>query len=395
MAVQLGDERLFADDFHLVEGKRVGLVTNPSGVNSALHSTADRLCATAGVELTALFGPEHGIRGDAEDGIRLGQTRDPRTGVTVFSLYGETRRPLDHMLEDVEVLLVDIQEVGVRFYTYLYTMSMAMEACAERSLPVIVLDRPNPIGGVAVEGNVLDPDFASFVGMYPIPVRHGMTIGELARLFSREHGIDVELHVVELAGWDRGQYWDETGLPWVPPSPNMPAVDTAVVYPGMCFFEGTNISEGRGTTKPFEQIGAPYIDGAALADHLNDLNLPGAVFRPVSFQPSFGKYVGESCRGIQVHVLDRRAFRPVAVGFEVLTAVRKMWPQSFEWRVPNQGIHNFDKLAGTDRVRHAVDAGASATDLERDWERDRIPFLEQRRACLLYPQAAAIDTNPG
>jgi beta-N-acetylhexosaminidase len=391
--IQLGNERLFGDDFHLIKGRRVGLVTNPSGVNSALQSTADRLCAAGGVELTALFGPEHGIRGDLEDGVRLGPATDARTGVTVFSLYGETRRPLDHMLENVDVLVVDIQEVGVRFYTYLYTMSMAMEACAERSLPVVVLDRPNPIGGELVEGNILDPEFASFVGMYPIAVRHGMTIGELARLFSSVHDIDVELHVVELRGWDRDQYWDETGLPWVAPSPNMPTVDTAVVYPGMCFFEGTNISEGRGTTKPFEQIGSPYIDGDALAGVLNDLNLPGAAFRPVFFRPSFGKYAGESCRGIQVHVLDRSVFRAVSVGFGILAAVRGMYPGAFEWRVPNRGIHNFDKLAGTDRVRRAIDAGTSAADLERDWARDRRLFMEQRQSCLLYPQAAAIDTN--
>ena len=385
MVVELGNERLFGDAFHLVEGKRVGLVTNPSGVNSALQSTADRLWATDGVELTALFGPEHGIRGDLEDGVRLRSAPDPRTDVPVFSLYGETRRPLDYMLENVELLVVDIQEVGVRFYTYLYTMSMAMEACAERSLPVVVLDRPNPIGGEIVEGNILDPKFASFVGIYPIAVRHGMTIGELARLFSGVHGIDVELHVVELRGWNRDLYWDQTGLPWVTPSTNMPAVDTAVVYPGMCFFEGTNISEGRGTTKPIEQIGAPYIDGVALADFLTDLNLPGAAFRPIFFRPSFGKYAGESCRGVQVHVLDRRAFRAVTVGFEVLTAIKRMWPRAFEWRVPDRGIHNFDKLAGTDRVRRAIDAGASAADLECDWARDRRPCLEQRLHYLLYP----------
>ena len=382
--VVLGNERLLDEEFDLIRGKRVGLITNPSGVDSSLRSTADRL-ASAETELVALYGPEHGIRGDAEDGVRLrGSARDPRTGAALFSLYGDSRKPAPHMLDDLDVMLVDIQEVGVRFYTYLYTMSLAMEACAERGLPFAVLDRPNPIGGEQVEGNVLDAAFASFVGMYPIPVRHGMTIGELALLFNETHGIGVDLHVVAMEHWSRDQYWEDTGVPWVPPSPNMPAVDTAVVYPGMCFFEGTNVSEGRGTTKPFEQIGAPYIDGFPLAEALNDLDAPGAAFRPTSFRPSFGKYAGESCRGIQVHVLDRRRFRPVTTGFEVLSAVRRLWPDAFEWRVPAEGIHNFDKLAGTDRIRLALDDGATVAELETEWVDQRRPFLEQRERYLLY-----------
>ena len=257
--VVLGTERLLEDCFHLIAGQRLGLITNPSGVNAALQATADRLHQAAGTELVALFGPEHGIRGDADDGTAVSTSRDPRIGVPAHSLYGTARQPDKTMLQDVDVLLFDIQDVGVRFYTYLYTMSLSMAASAALDRPFIVLDRPNPIGGQDVEGNLLDPAFASFVGLYPIPIRYGMSIGELAGLFNQAFEIHVELHVVEMQGWQRSSYWEDTGLSWIPPSPNMPTVDTAVVYPGMCFFEGTNISEGRGTSKPFEQVGAPFI----------------------------------------------------------------------------------------------------------------------------------------
>ena len=389
--VELGCERLFESAFELIAGRRVGLITNPSGVNSSLEATADRLYRTEGTELVALFGPEHGIRGDAEDGVAVEDAvladtlRDPRTGIPVHSLYGERRRPDPDQLSGLDVLVFDIQDVGARFYTYLYTMSLAMEAAAEAGLPFVVLDRPNPIGGREVEGNVLEPAFASFVGLYPIPVRHGMTAGELARLFNEAHGIGADLHVVETQGWHRDLYWDDLGLPWVAPSPNMPTPATAVVYPGMCFFEGTNVSEGRGTTRPFEQVGAPYIDAFRLADHLNQLDLPGARFRPVFLSPSFGKYAGEACQGIHLHVLDRLAFRAVATGFHTLIAVRQLWPDQFAWRVPSKGIHNFDRLAGSDRVRLAIDGGAGVEDLEAEWAGQRQAFLERRQQFLLYP----------
>jgi len=382
--VELGNERLFEDAFELIAGKRVGLITNHSGVNSALVATADRLHATEGTSLAALFGPEHGIRGDAEDGVLVESGQDERTGVRTFSLYGPTRKPDPAMLEPVDVLLFDIQDVGARFYTYLYTMSLAMEVCAEIGVPFIVLDRPNPIGGECLEGNLLDPAFASFVGMYPIPIRYGMTVGELAGLFNEGFGINADLEIVTMRGWQRRSHWEETGLPWVPPSPNMPTVDTALVYPGMCYFEGTNVSEGRGTTRPFEQIGAPYIDGFRLADELNDLHLPGAIFRPVRFQPTFGKYPGEPCGGVQVHVIDRQVFRAVPTGFHVVSAVRRLWPDDFAWRLPNQGIHNFDKLAGTDRIRLALDRGVGIDDLVSAWEEERQPFLDLRAKYLLY-----------
>ena len=380
----LGTERLLEEQFPLIAGRRLGLITNHSGTDGRLRATADRLHQAAGMQAVALYGPEHGIRGDAADGEQVGGGRDPRTGVPVHSLYGQTRQPTTEMLEGVEVMLFDIQDVGVRFYTYLYTMSLAMEACAARGIPFVVLDRPNPLGGAVLEGNILDPAFASFVGKYPLPVRYGMSVGELARFFNGEFGIGVELQVVGLRGWQVSGGWPETGLPWVPPSPNMPAVATAEVDPGMCFFEGTNVSEGRGTPKPFEQVGAPYIEGHRLADQLNARELPGALFRPVYFQPSASKYAGQVCQGVQVHVLDRKVFRPVRVGLEAVAMVRRLWPDQFAWRVPQGGIHNFDLLAGTDQLRLALDRGESAAELEAAWEPGLRAFDHQRQPYLLY-----------
>ena len=380
----LGTERLFDEHFDLIAGKRVGLITNASGVDSQLRSTADRLQNNADVKLAALFGPEHGIRGQAADGAPVGSTTDERTGLPVHSLYGPHRQPDDAMLAGLDLLLFDMQDVGVRFYTYLYTMALAMAACARRGLPFIVLDRPNPIGGLELEGNVLEPDFASFVGLYPIPVRYGLTIGEVAFLFNETFGIGANLAVVELRGWQRTSYWADTTLPWTPPSPNMPSVDTTVVYPGTCFVEGTNISEGRGTTKPFEQLGAPYLDGFRLADHLNELDLSGCRFRPVHFQPTEGKYAGEQCQGVQVHVIDRAAFVPVRTGLEIITAVRRLWSGDFAWRIPAGGIHNFDRLAGTNAVRKAIDAGTPVAEILAADHPAQEQFGEERRRFLRY-----------
>ncbi|MBM3281066.1 MAG: DUF1343 domain-containing protein [Candidatus Handelsmanbacteria bacterium] len=380
----LGCERLLEEEFGLIEGRRVGLITNHSGVDSRLRATADHLHRANGVELVGLFGPEHGIRGDAADGEKLGGGRDGRTGVMVHSLYGQSRQPTPEMLEGVEVMLIDIQDVGARFYTYLYTMSLAMAACAGRGIPFVVLDRPNPLGGGVLEGNILDPAFASFVGKYPIPVRYGMSMGEMARFFNGEYGIGAELKVVWLRGWRVEGGWGETGLPWVPPSPNIPSADTAEVYPGMCFFEGTNVAEGRGTPKPFEQVGAPYIEGHVLADALNALELPGVLFRPVYFQPSAAKYAGQVCQGVQVHVVDRRVFRPLRAGLEAVAMVRKLWPDEFAWRVPQGGIHNFDLLAGTDQVRLALDRGVPVAELEEGWAEGLRAFGRRREPYLLY-----------
>jgi uncharacterized protein YbbC (DUF1343 family) len=281
-------------------------------------------------------------------------------------------------------MVYDIQDVGARFYTYLYTMSLSMEACAGRGIPFVVLDRPNPINGRAVAGLILEPGFASFVGLYPIPIQYGMTVGELAILFNEVFGLGAELHVVEMAGWERGMYWEDTGLPWVSPSPNMPTVDTAVVYPGTCLVEGTNLSEGRGTTRPFEQLGAPWVDGGRLADRLNDLGLPGVRFRPVYFRPTASKHAGEVCQGVQFHVVDREPFLAVRTGLELLAAVRALWPREFAWRIPGEGIYNFDRLAGTDRVRLALEAGIPVSEVVAGWTPSLEEFAGLRRRYLRY-----------
>lgn len=384
MPVRLGNERLFDEALPIVEGKRVGLLTNPSGVNSRLERTADRLHRTKSLELTALFGPEHGLRSNAEDGVAVASSIDPATGVPVHSLYGEKRQPDEATLRDVDVLLCDIQDVGVRFYTFLSTLFETMKACAEFDIPVVVLDRPNPIGGELVEGNILDPAFCSFVGVYPLPVRHGMTLGELAFFLNEEGKLGAEVSVVEMRGWDRANYWADTGLIWVPPSPNMPTADTTLVYPGMCFFEGTNLSEGRGTTRPFEQVGAPFVDGNRLAEELNREPTPGALFRPVSFAPASGKFADQTCEGIHLHVIDREIFRPVTAGLTTLATAARLWPESFAWRLPGHGIHNFDKLAGTDRIRFAIDSGANLETLMSQWDQERETFKVSRQRHLLY-----------
>jgi uncharacterized protein YbbC (DUF1343 family) len=381
----LGNERLFEAEAGLLRGGRLGLITNHSGVDGRLRATADRLCQFPHGELVALFGPEHGLRGAAADGVPVTTARDPHLGVPAYSLYGQTRQPTDQMLEGIDLMLFDIQDVGVRFYTYLYTMSLSMQACARRGIPFVVLDRPNPLGGLEICGNVLDPAFASFVGLYPIPIRYGLSIGELARLFNDAFGIHAQLQVVPMQGWQRAWYWEDTGLPWVPPSPNMPTPDTAIVYPGTCFLEGTNLSEGRGTAKPFEQVGAPFVDGWRLAEHLNGVDLPGVRFRPVHFCPSASKYAGEVCQGVQLHVLERTVFQAVRTGFEILAAVRQLWPEQFAWRLPQGGIHNFDRLAGTDQIRLALEQGMSVAALLASWEEELEKFKKLRQPYLLYP----------
>ncbi len=377
----LGIDRLLTEQFHLVEGRRVGLITNCSGVNWQLESSASLLHRQAGVELCALFGPEHGFRGSTPDGQHVDNHIDPETGVPVYSLYSENRRPAETILRQLDVLLCDIQDVGTRFYTYLYTMSLSMEVCAHIDLPIVVLDRPNPVGGISIEGNLLDLEFVSFVGRYPIPIRYGLTIGETARLFNEEFDIGAVLKVVALQGWHRTDYWDDCGLTWVPPSPNMPTVDTAIVYPGMCVFEGTNLSEGRGTAKPFEQVGAPYIEAHRLAERIRESRLPGVAWRPVHFRPEFGKHTGRECHGVQLHVFDRNRLAPVRAAMELLVAVKELYSDEFQWHLPASGIHNFDRLMGTDRIRFAIDEGMSAAELERAWEPECRSF---RTRCAPY-----------
>lgn len=344
-----GLDRIETADEQL-RGARVGLMTNPTGVNRDLRSGIDII--NERYNLTALFAVEHGIRGDAQAGASVGNCVDAETGVTVYSAYGKNDRFTDEMLDAFDVLVFDIQDVGARFYTYLYSLSYAMEACARAGKPVVVLDRINPLGGVKRSGTVLDPRFSSFVGGYELPTRYGLTIGEYARYVTGYLELDLRLTVVPLMGWRRELLLDDTDLPWVAPSPNCPTLSTALCYIGTCIFEGSNVSEGRGTTQPFELIGAPWIDGAALETHMNALGLDGAHFRRAVFKPTFSKHAGEECRGVQLHITDREACDPFACGLMLMDTIRGMYPGRFEFiKWSEQSPFAIDRLLGTDAYR--------------------------------------------
>ena len=387
MAVTLGSERLLASD--MLAGRRVGVVSNPASVDGAFRHGADRIAAPPGATRAALVGPQHGFHADVQDNmVETAHARHPRLGVPIHSLYSDTREPTAEMLDGLDVLVVDLQDVGTRVYTYIYTMANCLRAARRRGLPVVVCDRPNPIGGEAVEGPVLDPAFASFVGQFPIPLRHGLTIGELARLFNDRFGIGAELEVIPLEGWSRSMYHDDAGAPWVIPSPNLPTLDSAIVYPGMVLLEGTLLSEGRGTTRPFELAGAPGIHPERLAGILNALGLPGAHFRPATFEPTFQKHAGHPCGGCQVHVTDRRAFRSVLAGVAVIAACREALGDRFGWRDPPYEYEHdkmpIDILAGTPTLRRHLAAGRTAADIAAEWEPDLTAFDALRRDVLLY-----------
>ena len=387
--VKTGLEILLDSKLSLLDGSRVGLIVNPASINSRFEHTADLFHQHPQINLTALFGPQHGIRGETQDNmIEWRSFRDKRTALPAYSLYGETRKPSPEMLANSDVLVFDIQDVGTRVYTFIYTMALAMVAARECGKRFIVLDRPNPIGGAQIEGNLLEPDFQSFVGMFPIPMRHGMTIGELALMFNREFGIGCELEVVKMEGWRRAMSSEDTRLPWVMPSPNIPTVDTAVVYPGSVMFEGTNISEGRGTTRPFEIIGAPFIEPDELIEELRKENLPGVIFRPLHFRPTFHKFAGELCGGIQIHVVDRNAFKPVITGVAIIRAIRRLYPDGFEWKQPPyEYVYDklpFDVINGSSRLRERIEAGASAPEIEESWRDGLREFGKRRTPYLLY-----------
>ena len=387
MAVSLGSARLLAST--ALDGKRVGVVCNPASVDLQLRHIADQLRARRGTTLAAIFGPQHGFRSDVQENmIETGHARDDLRCVPVYSLYSETREPTEEMLHGIEVLVIDLQDVGTRIYTYIYTMANCLIAARKYGVKVIVCDRPNPIGGVAVEGPMLEPGFESFVGMYPIPMRHGMTIGELARLFNDEFGIGANLEVIAMEGWRRDLYFEETGVPWVLPSPNIPTIETAVVYPGTVLFEGTNVSEGRGTTKPFELIGAPWVTSERFADGLNRLELPGVYFRPVLFEPTFHKHAKTSCGGCQIHPLDRTTFRPVETAVALLVAFRACGSDQFAWRPPPYEYEHrklpFDILAGSSGLREQIQAGLPAHEIAQSWGESTSDFQALRKRFLLY-----------
>jgi uncharacterized protein YbbC (DUF1343 family) len=389
--VRTGLDALIAEGFIRFGGQRVGLVVHPASVDAKLRHAVELFAASNGVRLTTVFGPEHGLLGEAQDLIGVRDGKDPLSGVRAVSLYGATvdsLRPTADQLAGLDVLVIDLQDVGSRYYTFPTTMLYCLEVAAKVGLRCIVLDRPNPIGGDAIEGPVLRPGFESFVGAHPIPIRHGLTIGEMARLYQAERKIDVELEVIPCEGLTRDMDWDTTGLPWVMPSPNMPTVDTAFVYPGQCLIEGTNLSEGRGTTRPFELCGAPGVDARRVAEKLNEQCMPGVIFRPSWFQPTFQKEADKLCGGVQVHVTDRRAFRPVATGVAVLGELRHAAGESFVWRTePYEFVSNpiaIDLLFGSSDERLALEQTHNAIDFALKWQREEQEFTERRRPFLLY-----------
>jgi len=387
--MNLGLEVLLESKLDLLDGARVGLIVNPASIDSHFRHAADLFHQHQQINLTALFGPQHGIRGETQDNMIEWQSfRDKRTGLPAYSLYGETRKPTPEMLAEVDVLVFDIQDVGTRVYTFIYTMALAMEAARDCNKRFVVLDRPNPINGVQIEGNILEPEFQSFVGMFPIPMRHGMTIGELALMFNRHFGIGCDLEVVRMEGWRRKMWFEDTGLPWVMPSPNMPTIDTAAVYPGSVMIEGANISEGRGTTRPFEIIGAPFIDPEALTDALTKDTFPGVMFRPVHFEPTFHKFAGALCGGIQIHVTDRNAFKPVITGVAIISAIRGLYTDRFEWRPPPyEYVHDklpFDVINGSSGLREQIESNVALSEIEESWREGVLGFQSLRSEYILY-----------
>ena len=387
MSVVLGIERLL--DSGRLDGARVGIVCNPSSVDSRLRHVADRIASRPNARLSAIFGPQHGFRSDVQENmIESSHAVDDIRRVPVYSLYSEIRTPTAEMMKGLDVLVIDLQDVGTRIYTYIYTMANCLAAARAHGVKAIVCDRPNPIGGVAIEGPMLLKGFESFVGLYPIPMRHGMTIGELARLFNDAFGIGADLEVVEMTGWRREMYFEDTRLPWVMTSPNIPTVDTCVVYPGTVLFEGTNVSEARGTTRPFELAGAPWVVAERFADAMNRLELPGAFFRPAVFEPTFHKHAQASCGGCQIHVLDRATFRAVETGVALLGAFRASGPAQFAWRDPPYEYEHtklpIDILAGSSALREQIEAGQTARDIAQSWEREVADFEKLRKRFLLY-----------
>ncbi len=378
MSVLTGLDVLMRDPHALLQNKRVGLLTNPTGVTRNLQQNIDALRA-ASVNLVALFSPEHGLAASAREGARVASGRDARTGLPIHSLYDSIRKPTREMLANLDILLFDLQDVGVRFYTYTVTLARTLEACAENQLPISVLDRPNPINGITIEGPILDPKLQSFVGHGPLPIRYGMTIGELARFYNTELKINAELQVIALEGWRRAMWGDETCSAWVSPSPNMPHISTAAVYPGMCLIEGTTLSIGRGTPLPFETVGAPWIDGHALAEGLNALGLDGVRFRPMAFMPTANRFPHENCFGVQVHVTDRNALRPLTMALHLLSTFRHMYPRQFEWHADG-----FNRLIGDASVREKIDQGVSVSRIMDNWTSAQVQFNQKRDKYLLY-----------
>ena len=403
MTVRLGITNLLASGCKALQGLRVGAILNPTSVDERLRHLADLLHGPAraqGVSLSSFFGPEHGVRGEVQYLEAVGSATDRRTGLPEHSLYGKdfaSLAPREEDLRGLDALVFDVQDVGSRYYTYLATMGLAMQAAARHKLRFVVLDRPNPLGGAAVEGGVVHPGFESFVGLWPIAARHGLTAGECARMLNLSpmmggFGVGCDLVVEPLEGWHRTMEWADTGLPWVMPSPNMPTPETALVYPGMCLLEGTNLSEGRGTTRPFELFGAPWLDGHALAEALRAEDLPGVGFRPCAFTPTWDKHKGARCGGVQLHVVDTKAFQPVRTGVACIVAARNQDKAAFQWRTERyefiDHLPAIDLLTGSGAFRASVEAGQGTAALCGAWDAEARAYRTAREAALLYPESA-------
>jgi uncharacterized protein YbbC (DUF1343 family) len=387
-AVVLGLEKLLQGGTSF-RGARLGLVCNQASVDHNYQHAADLLHQHPELDLRALFGPQHGIRGDVQDNmIETEHGIDRKTGLPVHSLYSETREPTEAMLRDIDVVVFDMQDVGCRIYTFVYTLANCMRAAKKWGKRVVVCDRPNPISGAVISGNVLEPEYVSFVGQFPIPTRHGMTVAELARMFKDHFNIGCELEVLSMDGWRREYWHDETDAPWVMPSPNMPTLSSATVFPGTVHFEGTQLSEGRGTTRPFELIGAPYIDPDAYAANLNAIGFPGVFFRSCGFQPTFQKHAGVSCGGVQIHVKDRKSFEPVITGVAMVKLAYDMYPDQFRWKdPPYEYVYDqnpFDVISGTNKIREAIEQGSQLREIEASWKVGLAEFRTLREGYLMY-----------
>ena len=385
MSVLNGVDVLLENPKKYLGNNQIGLITNPTGITTSLESTLDAFHKHEKIKLKAVFGPEHGARGDIQDALEVSNHIDPHTGLTVYSLYGEHMAPSEEMLDGIDMLVFDIQDCGARFYTYVSTLTYCMESAKKQGVSIIVLDRPNPINGESVEGNILEQGFDSFIGLHPIPIRHGMTIGELSSFINST--IKCDLSVIPMERWYRDQWFDETGLPWVQPSPNLPSLEAATVFPGTCFFEGVNVSEGRGTTRPFEYLGAPWVDGKRWADSMNTLGLPGVGFRSCYFTPTFWRFKGERCSGVQVHVTDRNVLKPVETGLHLLSTLMALHPR-FQFNEPTyDSRRHFDLLAGTDKLRMQLENGDPVESILASWEEAKIMYLKEREKHLLYEEA--------
>ena len=386
-AVRLGSDVLLGSQ--RLRGAQVGVVCNHASVDHAFRHIADRLAEADGVRLTAIFGPQHGFRSDVQDNmVETPHGQHAARQVPVYSLYSDTREPTADMLRGLDVLVIDLQDIGARIYTFVYTMANCLRAAARHGVPAIVCDRPNPIGGSQIEGGLLVPGFESFVGQFPIPMRHGMTTGELAALFNDHFGIGAALEIATMERWHRHYYWDDTGLPWVMPSPNMPTLDTAIVYPGTVLFEGTLLSEGRGTTRPFELVGTPGVDPDRFAGAMNELDLPGVYFRPAVFEPTFQKHAGQPCGGCQIHILRREDFRPVTTGVALMQMFRRFDVARFAWRQPPYEYEHerlpIDILAGSDVLRRQIEQDVPLAAIVAGWQQDESAFEQTRTPFLLY-----------